>query len=311
MAATSAWGQLAWGSANWGGIGVDVTTTVNGNVITILSPKSNGWSIDAWGIDTWGGDVPALNVIAKANVVPTGVTTLVEVGTLTFEGKSFFEVTGSSVAVQDGAPTVIAKSLINASTNLLQLGVQSPNISADGFTEAVTGNNLTATAGDLGFSLDANLDVTGSSVVIGTTQPTVALPTVIPLGAGPSVSTEVGTLGFKLDAIFGVTSPGIRRINLGTPEILSASIVEVTGSTAQVEVGTPSFESRYYVTGSSVQTSTGTLEFSTQQNIQVSANVLTLGSGSLIITNWQQIDTNDNQSWTPIATGDTQTWTPL
>jgi len=310
MAATSGWGQLAYSSAYWGGIGVDETVSITGNQVRFLSPKTNNWGIDFWGIDTWGGSVPNLNVIGQANILPAGVSTPITLGDLTFTGKSFYQVSGNSVTVADGTPTAVAKSIVNASTNLLQFQVQSPNISADGFTEAVVGNSLSAETGDVGFKLDAIFSADASEVTIGTTEPTVALPTVVPLLPGPEVSTQVGTVGFKLDAIFSAIASSV-TLGSGTVIPLASADVLPTGNSLTPAVGTLSFESRYYVTGSSVQTSTGTLDFSTQQNIQVSANVLTLGSGSLIITNWQQIITNDNQTWTPIATGDTQTWTPL
>ena len=310
MAATSGWGQLAYSSAFWGGIGVDETVSITGNQVRFLSPKTNNWGIDFWGIDTWGGSVPNLNVIGQANILPAGVSTPVSIGDLTFTGKSFYQVSGNELTSADGDVTPVAKSLVNASTNLLQFQVQSPNISADGFTEAVVGNSLSAQVGDVGFKLDAIFGADGSQINFDTGTVTVALPTIVPLLPGPEVSTEVGTPGFKLDANFQVIASSV-TLDSGEVTPLASADVLPTGNSLTPALGTLGFESRYYVTGSSVQTSTGTLDFSTQQNIQVSANVLTLGSGSLIITNWQPINTGDNQSWTPLSTGDAQTWTPL
>ena len=303
------WGLNTWSNGVWGG-GIDVSTSVTGNSLNILSPSTNGWGIDFYGADAWGGIGPQVNVLANAGVQPTGNELLLELGNLTFAGIGNITVTGNQLSLTLDDAAVVADNNIQLTTNLLQALVQSPSISADSFTEAVTGIQLNSTTGSVSFNLDAQFTPTGSEVTIGTTQPIVALPTVVQVGPGPSVTVEVGDPELKLDANFTVGT-NILALRSGSITVSANNIIQPNGNELTPAVGTPGFESRYYVTGNDLPTSVGTLGFSTQQRITPTANVLTLGSGSLSITIWQPIIPGDNQSWTPINTGDTQTWTPL
>ena len=303
------WGLNTWSNGVWGG-GIDVSTLVTGNQIRFLSPNTNGWGVDFYGIDAWGGTGPQVNVFGNAGIQPTGNELLFELGNLTFTGLANISVTGNQLSLTLDDAAVVADNNIELTTNLLQALVQSPSISADSFTEAVTGLQLNSTTGSVNFKLDAQFTPTGSEVTIGTTQPTVALPTVIQVGPGPSVSVEIGDPELKLDANFSVGT-NILNLRSGTITVSAGNIIQPTGNELTPALGTLGFESRYYVTGNDLPTGVGTLDFSTQQRITPTANVLTLGSGSLSITIWQPIIPGDNQSWTPVNTGDTQTWTPL
>jgi len=303
------WGLNTWSNGVWGG-GIDVSTSVTGNQIRFLSPNTNGWGVDFYGIDAWGGTGPQVNVFGNAGIQPTGNELLFQLGNLTFTGLANFSVTGNQLSLTLDNATVFADNNIELTTNLLQALVQSPNIIADSLTEAVTGVQLNSTTGSVSFKLDAQFTPTGSEVTIGTTQPTVALPTVIQVGPGPSVSVEIGDPELKLDANFSVGT-NILNLRSGTITVSAGNIIQPTGNELTPALGTLGFESRYYVTGNDLPTGVGTLDFSTQQRITPTANVLTLGSGSLSITIWQPIIPGDNQSWTPVNTGDTQTWTPL
>jgi len=131
---------------------------------------------------------------AEAEVILSSSELGIQTGTLQFAGNAVVTTNGEQLTLTLNNATVIAKSNVGVTTNLLDLLVQSPNIIAGGsVTDAVVGQELDIGVGTVSFKLDEVFTITGSSVQIATGQVTIELPTIVQ-ATGSSVSLQSGTV---------------------------------------------------------------------------------------------------------------------
>ena len=331
MATNTPWNSGEWNLGTWNGLGVDVVVKIGDEAgwgsgaweagawsensyafplsLKFVAPNQNAWNEDVWSADDWNGGV-TVNVFGNANIVPTAQQLNVSTNSLDFVTNANFAVTTNNLTISLDDVTTVAEANIVPATNLLQLAVQSPSISADGFTEAVIGEELGFSVNSITVNHNAIPTFDGSEVSISVGG--VIIEGGLELNVtGSGVTLTSGDIGISSDANVNTFAGSIINPRSGSPTILGEAFVVPIGSTIQTAVGTVNVAAVYHVIGSEISTETGTLGFSTDQVIEVTGNNLTLGSGDLIITIWEPIVPGANQPWTAITTGATQTWTPI
>lgn len=226
--ALSAWGELNWGEAHWGGVGVDTTVPVG----------IKGWGASSWNTGTWNtnnaGDIGlsvgsgTLSFVANANVLVSGNSLQLNIGTASLVGEANADATGSGLSV--GVGTAVAKAGATVAVTGVESQVSVGTVTFD--TDAVvvpTGQSVEVESGTLSFSGDANFAVTGSSVTASVGTPIIALPTIF-VPTGSNVPVASGTASIAADANVAVTGSDL-SVGTGTLDASGDSTVVIENPT--------------------------------------------------------------------------------
>jgi hypothetical protein len=253
------WGANEWGLLGWGVNYQNSDASLTGSQLNISEGNvtaegevREGWGVYQWGIVAWGGEQdPEVNVIGSALEAATHPVDIQIDGNI-------------SVSVDEDDDITIA--------------VGSPSIRTD-VAFNVTGSRLNLTEGlnTVLITINVNVPVTGSQLNGSVGIITAGLLVEVPV-TGSQVNTLIGNESISTDVSVTVTTAG--RLNLSPGQITYAAGYNVTGSQANLSVGTVTF----VITGSTT----------------VTGSRLNVRQGSVNIQGWSEVQTGANNTWTPV-----------